>query len=140
MELCSDPDTRPESEALLAAIWPTLIKEFKPALLGRMTVVPYFPLTSEEIGKIVRLQLGRVAERVAANYRARFSYDEAVIGAVASRCKEGDTGARAVDHLLNGTLLPELAAAFLGRLAEGQSVSSAHVGVDADGKFKFDLN
>jgi type VI secretion system protein VasG len=120
-------------------VWPDLLKAFGSPLLGRMTVIPYYPLTPEELGRIVRLQLSRVAERVTANYRATFDYDAAVVDAVASRCTEPEIGARAVDNLLTGSLLPELAAACLGRLAEGRAFSCVRAGVNREGRFSFEL-
>src|SRR5262249_26110645 len=105
MKLCADPDTCPEGEDLAAALRPDLLKAFKPALLGRLTVVPYFPLADEVVRQIIRLQLRRIGERMAANHRAELAYDDAVVEAIAGRCKEVESGARNVDHILTGTLL-----------------------------------
>jgi type VI secretion system protein VasG len=139
LKLCADPETRPDPEGLLTALRPDLFKAFKPALLGRLNVVPYFPLTEEVLKRIIKLQIGRIAERVRTNYRARFGYDEAVVSAIAARCKEVETGARNVDHILSGTLLPEISREFLARMAAGKSVQEVHVGVDAAGKFGYQI-
>ncbi len=139
MRLCADPDTKPDPEALAAALRPDLLKAFKPALLGRLTVVPYYPLTDEMLRKIIELQLGRIKDRVRENHKAEFSYDEQLIATVAGRCKEVESGARNVDHILTGTLLPELANVVLGRLAEGQPVQRAHVRVTPEGAFAYDV-
>jgi type VI secretion system protein VasG len=139
MKVCADPETRPDAEGLGAALREDLLKVFKPALLGRITVVPYFPLTDEVIQQIIRLQLRRIGDRMWENHRAKFSYDDAVVTTIAGRCKEVESGARNVDHILTGTLLPEISREFLARLAEGRAVDRAHVSVDADGKFVYEI-
>jgi type VI secretion system protein VasG len=135
MRVCADPETRPDVEGLLTALRPDLFKAFKPALLGRLNIVPYFPLTEEVLKRIIKLQIGRIAERVRTNYRATFRYGEAVVNAIAERCKEVETGARNVDHILSGTLLPEISHEFLARMAEGKAVQQVLVDVDGEGKF-----
>jgi type VI secretion system protein VasG len=139
MRVCADPDTRPDAAGLASALRPDLLKAFKPALLGRLTVVPYFPLTDEVLRQIIKLQLRRIGDRLTANHRARFSYDDAVVATVASRCTEVESGARNVDHILTGTLLPEVSRAVLTRLAEGQAVQGVHIGVDGAGKFAYQI-
>jgi type VI secretion system protein VasG len=139
MKVCADPDTRPDAAGLGEALRPDLLKSFKPALLGRLTLVPYFPLSDEVLRKIVQLQLKRIGDRMRENHRATFSYDDNVVTTIAGRCKEVESGARNVDHILTGTLLPEISREFLARLAEGSSVSRVHVGVDAEGKFTYQI-
>ena len=139
MKVCADPDTKPDQQGLLEALRPDLLKAFKPALLGRMTVVPYFPLSPEVLKRIIKLQIGRIGDRVKTNYRAKFSYDEKLYETIAARCNDPETGARNVDHILTGTLLPEISRDFLTRLAEGKTVESVHVGVDGEGKFLYDI-
>ncbi|MBV9211325.1 MAG: AAA family ATPase, partial [Acidobacteria bacterium] len=107
MKLCADPDTKPEPEALVESIRPELIKVFKPALLGRMVVVPYYPISDSVMREIIKLQLGRIGRRLEANHGADFSYDDTVITEVANRCKEVESGARNVDHILTRSVLPE---------------------------------
>ena len=139
MKVCNDPDTKPDPEGLATALRPDLLKSFKPALLGRMTVVPYYPLSDEVMRSIINLNLRRIGTRVRANYRASFDYDPALVETVASRCKEVETGARNVDHILSGTLLPELATEVLGRMAEGRTLSRVTVGVGDAGRFRYDI-
>ena len=139
MKVCADPDTRPDPAGLLDALRTDLLKSFKPALLGRMTIVPYFPLAEEVLKKIIQLQIGRIGERVRTNYRAKFSYDDALVNTIASRCKEVETGARNVDHILTGTLLPEISREFLSRMADGRSVERVHIGIDGNGGFVYDI-
>lgn len=131
MKLCADPDTRPEPEGLVEAIRPELLKIFKPALLGRMVVVPYYPISDAIMRKIIVLQLRRIGQRLQENHGAQFSYDDAVVDEIASRCKEVESGARNVDHILTRTLLPEMSGEFLSRMSRGESISKVHIGVDA---------
>jgi len=139
MKLSADPETRPEPEAMVESIRPELLKIFKPALLGRMIVVPYYPISDEVMREIIKLQLGRIGRRLGDNHGARFSYDDAVILEIANRCKEVESGARNVDHILTRTLLPEMSGEFLSRMATGQAVSQVHVNVGDGGKFKYEI-
>jgi type VI secretion system protein VasG len=135
--LCSDPETMPDASAFTEAVFPELLKTFKPAFLGRVSVVPYYPLGDEVMRRIIELKLGKVARRVRENHRAEFSYTPDLVDAIAARCREVDTGARNVDHILTRTLLPELSAEFLGRMAEGGAVGSVRVTVDSSGGFQY---
>jgi type VI secretion system protein VasG len=137
MKVCADPDTRPDAVGLAEALRPDLLKSFKPALLGRMTIVPYYSLADEVMRKIIQLQLKRIAQRMRDNHRASFTFDEALIATIAGRCKEVETGARNVDHILTGTLLPDISREVLARLAEGQPFEKVHVGVDDKGQFAY---
>jgi type VI secretion system protein VasG len=139
MSLCGDPDTQPSAEGLMQALHPELMKTFKPAFLGRLKVVPYFPLSDEVMRKIVVLQLQRIGRRVRESYGAVFEYAPEIIASVAERCTEVDTGARNIDHILTRTLLPEMSAAFLGRMAEGQSIEHVHVFLGEDGAFRYEI-
>src|SRR5262249_27457798 len=88
MRACADPDTMPDMTTLAQTLRPDLLKTFKPALLGRMAVVPYFPLSDEVIRKIIKLQLRRVGERLRTNHKCDFVYADAVMDTIASRCKD----------------------------------------------------
>lgn len=139
MKLCADPDTRPEPDAMVEAIRPELLKVFKPALLGRMAVVPYYPITDSVMREIIKLQLGRIGQRLAENHGAQFDYDESVIAEIINRCKEVESGARNVDHILTRTVLPEISGEFLSRMAEGKQVSQVHVSVADTGRFAYQI-
>ena len=139
MQLCADPDTMPEPEGLADAIRPDLLKVFKPALLGRMVVVPYYPISDDVMRKIITLQLGRIAQRLAANHSATVEYDDSVVTEVANRCHEVESGARNVDHILTRTLLPEMSGEFLSRMANGEAISSVRIRVADGGAFRYDI-
>ncbi len=139
MELCSDPDSLPLPDVITEVIRPELLKVFKAALLGRMIVIPYYPISAEVMRAIIRLQLERVGRRVAENHGAVFSYDESVINEIANRCEEVESGARNIDHILTRTLLPEMSNEFLARMATEQAVARVHVGVGGDGQFSYVL-
>jgi type VI secretion system protein VasG len=137
MKACADPAKRPDHVALAELMRADLLKAFKPALLGRMNIVPYYPLHDEVMRSIIKLQLGKIGDRVKQNYRATFTYDDAVIESIVGRCREVESGARNVDHILTGSLLPEMSREFLARLAEGQTVSKAHISLGDDGRFAY---
>lgn len=139
MKLCADPDTAPNSEGLRSALQPDLLKAFKPAFVGRMEVIPYFPLSDEILQRIIRLKLKQIGDRVREHHKAAFTYDDALVTTVSSRCKEVETGARNVDHILTGTMLPGIANEFLSRMAEGQPISKAHITVDDKGQFVYEI-
>ena len=140
MKLCADPDTKPEPLGLVDAIRPELVKAFKPALLGRMTIVPFYPISDDILRMIIKLQLKKIAERIHENHRASFTFDEAVIDAVAKRCTDVDSGARNVHNILNGTLLPAMSGEFLSKMAAGEAVNKAHVSVGAEGQFNYAIS
>src|SRR5580658_2308896 len=125
--------------ALEAAIRPALLAQFPTALLGRMVVVPYLPLSDPTIRAIVRLKLTRIQERFAAIHRAELTYAETVVEAIAARATETESGARTIDTILTQTLLPDLSAEILDRLAEGGSIASVHVGLDAEGGLSYEV-
>jgi type VI secretion system protein VasG len=129
----------PDAETLAEAIRPELTRVFKPALLGRMVVVPYYPLGDDQLRRIVRLKLARIQERFWDNHRSELSYDEAVLEAVLRRCRESQSGARALDHILSHTLLPDLSSEILARLSAGEGVPLVHVGLDARGDFAYEF-
>ena len=139
-KLFADPETAPDAAGLAEALRPELAKHFKPAFLGRVTLVPYFPLSASVIRQIVELQLGRIRSRVWDSYRAGFTYDETLADTIAARCTESSSGARNVENILSRTLLPELSAEVLARLAEGAPISSVAVGMDSTGSFRYTLN
>ncbi|QEF98436.1 Chaperone protein ClpB [Stieleria maiorica] len=130
--LCADDETMPDADGFLEAVFPELLKTFKPAFLGRTSVIPYYPLSDDVMSKIVRLKLGKVQRRVADSYGARFTYTDAVVDGIRARCTEVDTGARNVDHILNKSLLPELSSQVLSSLATSASIAEIEIDMKDD--------
>jgi len=139
MKLCADPETRPDPDGILEAIKPEMNKAFKPALLGRMVTVPFYPISDEILRLIIKLQLGKIKNRIADNHGAQFSYDDAVIETVAKRCTDVDSGARNVYNILTGTMLPDMSGEVLSRMAAGESIKKVHVGVGEGEKFVYQI-
>ena len=139
MQAClnKQEDELPNADALSEMLRPQLYKAFKPAFLGRVKVIPYYPISDDVLAEIIELKLGRIRDRIAVNHRAQFSWDESLVDAVLARCTEVDSGARNVDHILNGTLLPELAQQVLGRVAEGARIERIAVRAGDDGEFEY---
>lgn len=139
MNMCKDPDLMPDPEGLAQAIREPLLKTFPAALLGRLVVVPYYPISDTILKKIIQLQLGRIQHRVQTNHNAAFTYDKAVVDLVAARCTEVESGARTVDAILTHTLLPQLSHEFLNRLLGGKPVKKIHIGcAENEFTYKFD--
>lgn len=139
MKLCADPDTMPDSGGLAEALRPDLLKSFKPALLGRMAVVPYYPLSDVVLKKIIEMRLKKVGDQLRQNHKATFKYDPAVVDALAARCKEVESGARNVDHILTMQVLPQIAVDVLSKQAEGGGVKSVELSVGEGGAIRHEI-
>jgi type VI secretion system protein VasG len=137
MKLCADPETAPSPQALVQALKPEMNKIFKPAFLGRMVVVPYYPVRDEALKKIIVLKLGKIQRRIQENHKISLTYDDKFVEAVASRCTEVESGARNVDNILTNSLLPDISRQILGRMALGEKLSSIQVSVGEDGTFSY---
>lgn len=134
--LCKDPDLMPDPEGMAKALRQPLLKVFPPALLGRLVTIPYYPLSDEMLGKIVRLQLNRIKKRVEARYKIPFEYSDDVVKLVVSRCTESESGGRMIDAILTNTMLPDISREFLVRMMEGKAIAGVRVGV-ANGQFAY---
>ncbi|QBE66707.1 type VI secretion system ATPase TssH [Pseudoduganella lutea] len=128
--LCKDPDLMPDPEGMAKALRPALLKVFPPALLGRLVTIPYYPLSDEILGSIVRLQLERVSRRVQQRYGVPLDYDDDVVALVVSRCTESESGGRMIDAILTNTLLPELSRRLLQRAGTPEVVRRIMVRVN----------
>jgi len=137
MKLCADPETAPSPAALVAALKPELNKIFKPAFLGRMVTVPYYPVRDEALKKIIVLKLGKIQRRIQENHKITLTYEDKLIDEVARRCTEVESGARNVDNILTNTMLPDISRQILGRMAEGEKLSSIHVRIGDEGQFVY---
>jgi type VI secretion system protein VasG len=136
--LCKDPDLMPDPESMAKALREPLLKVFPPALLGRLVTIPYYPLSDEVLGRIVKLQLGRIQKRVEARYKIPFAVGDDVVKLVVSRCTESESGGRMIDAILTNTMLPDISRAFLQRMLEGHPIGRVAVGV-ADGEFRYEF-
>ena len=135
--LCADPETAPGAEAIAETLHEEFIRQdiFKPAFLGRITLVPFYPLTDPVIQKIAGLKLNKVKKRIESGYQAKVEIDEAVTQEIAARCKEVESGARNIDKIVNQSLLPALSSAILERMADNQVVGTVKVGIGDDKQF-----
>lgn len=133
---CSLPEM-PDVETLVEYLRPELMSTFKPALVGRMSIVPFYPLDDEIMKDIVRLKIRKVQRRFAENHRAELTYDDDIVTAIVYRCTESDTGARAADNILNNNVLPTLSMMILERMAEEKPFSRAHISLGEDGNFRY---
>ncbi len=137
MKLTADPETMPDSAGLALALKPELNKIFKPAFMGRMIVIPYFPVRDEALKMIVRLKVGKIQRRLHESHKISMVCDDIVIDEVAKRCTEVESGARNVDNILTNTMLPEVSRQILSRMAEESLTDQVRVGVDGDGRFAY---
>ncbi len=127
----------PSVDALSDALRPVLYTAFKPAFLGRMKVIPYYPISDDVLLNIIQLKLERIRDRVSANHKAEFGWDAKLVDTVLARCTEVDSGARNIDHILNGSLLPEMAEAVLTRMADGAAIARIKVSATKSGGFRY---
>ncbi len=136
MNMCKDPELMPEPEGITKALHEPLLKVFPAALLGRLVVIPYYPLSDEVMQLIIKLQLGRIKKRIAENHKIPFSYDDEVVNVIASRCGEVESGARVVDAILTNTVLPKISQEFLTRMMQGEKIERVQVSIE-DGEFSY---
>ena len=136
INMCKDPDLLPDAEALEKAMRPHLVKTFPDALLNRLVVVPFYPISKEMLRTIIRLNLTRVEKRVKENHKVPFTFDDAVPDLIANRCTELERGARMVESMITNNMLPDIGQAILTRMVDGRAISRVHVSV-ADGNFAY---
>jgi type VI secretion system protein VasG len=137
MKLVADRDTAPGPLPLVKALKPELDKVFKPAFLGRLVIIPYYPVRDEVLKQIVRLKLGKIQRRLLESHKVALTHDEAVVDEVAKRCTEVESGARNVDNILTNTLLPSISRHILSRMVDRQKLEPIHVSLDAEGNFAY---
>jgi type VI secretion system protein VasG len=140
MELCEDPEARPGPEELVTAIGQELRRIFKPALLGRTIVIPYYPIDKSSMRRIIELKLKHIQRRLEENHRMQLIYSDDVVTEVISRCTEVESGARNIDRILTGTLLPEVSSSILARMAEGGRLRRVNVTIGGQGSFEYAID
>lgn len=139
INMCKDPELMPDAEGMEKAMRGPLTKVFPDALLNRLVVVPYYPISKEMLQLIIKLNLRKVEKRVLENHKLPFTYDAAVPELIAQRCTELERGARMVDAMITNSLLPEIGREFLNRLATGSEMRRIHVAAQ-DGRFSFSFD
>jgi type VI secretion system protein VasG len=136
MRMAGDEANRPDPEELAAALRPALLKVFPPALIGRLVVIPYYPLSPDMLGGIVRLQLGRIGKRLRDNHNAAFTYDDAVVARIVAQCADPDSGGRMIDNIITNAMLPALSRQILNLQLDKKELTEASVAVE-DGRFVY---
>jgi len=134
-EMCADGE-RPDYDTLLSAIRPVLSNHFKPALLARMNIVPFYTLPQDIMKDIVCLKLDKLVARVAQTHKMKLIYDPKVVEQIANRCTEVETGARNIDHIMRGTILPQMSQEILTRMSDEAMPAEVHLGMAEDGSFE----
>jgi type VI secretion system protein VasG len=137
VKLTADHETMPSPEGLVSALKPELNRIFKPAFLGRLVIVPYYPVRDEVLKRIVLLKLAKIQRRIQEAHAVSLSYQDEVVAEVARRCTEVESGARNVDNILTNTMLPEISRRILTQIASGERLNSIDVGLDSEGSFAY---
>ncbi len=132
-------EAKADSDTLLAAVRPILSNHFKPALLARMTVIPYVTLAQDALAGIVRLKLDKIVRRLAHNNSLQMSYSDAVVNCIAARCTEVETGARNIDFILRKNVMPLMSQEILSRMNSGEQPEALSLGVNEAGEFAVDF-
>lgn len=138
--MCAAGEELPEPDILLDNFRPQLLQYFKPAFLGRTTVIPYYPLSDDDLMKICKINMNRINKRIKDHYNAEFSYDEDLMLHIVARSQEVDTGARNIENILTRTMLPELASECLSRMANSEAITKIHVTVNEEEKFGYQIS
>ena len=133
--MCADPENIPDAETIIDAIRPILSNHFKPALLARMTIVPFLPLASDAMREIVQLKLGKLKDRMMDSHRITLTIGDGIVDQITERCTEVETGARNIDHIMNKSLLPLLSQQLLSIMAEGEMPDAMTLDVDDKGEY-----
>ncbi|MGA8479736.1 MAG: type VI secretion system ATPase TssH [Chthoniobacterales bacterium] len=138
--LYTESEEKPDPEDVTAALRPSLLKVFPAALLGRLMVIPYYPLDDDILKSIIQLQLSRIEKRIRQTHNTEFTYTPAVVELIAARCTEVESGGRMIDAILTQTLLPDISREFLNRLMVGTPVRKVHVLAGSDGSFLYQFD
>lgn len=138
MRLSSNGAARADPEAMAASLRPALLEVFPPALIGRLVAIPYYPLSSDMMSGIVRLQLGRIGKRLAENHKAAFVYDDAVVEHIVGQCNNPDSGGRMIDNIITNSMLPSLSRAILNLQLEKKPLTEAKVLIE-DSRFTYQV-
>ncbi len=130
MDVCKDPELMPEAEGLTAVLRTPLLQVFPAALLGRLAVIPYFPLSDDMLAKIVTLQLQRIEHRLAEHHGIEFKVAPEAVQLIVDRCTEVESGGRMVDAILNSSVLPKVSARILESTMNGEVINRLNLSVE----------
>jgi len=133
-ELCADGN-RPDIKTIMSAIRPILSNHFKPALLARMTIVPYLTINPDIMEQIVDIKLQRLADRLNYSHKLNLQYSQQIKEQIATRCLEVETGARNIDHIMTGSILPKISNKILELMSKQKMPQNVSLDVNKDGKF-----
>jgi len=137
-QMCKDPELIPDADALAKALREPLLKIFPPALLGRLVVIPYYPLSDEVMSTITKLQLNRIVDRVKQVHNIPLTFDEQVIELIVKRCTEVESGGRMIDAIVTNSLLPRIGIEILTRMKEDKPIISINISVsESDFSYQF---
>jgi type VI secretion system protein VasG len=136
--MTADPHAMPDADSVVRAIKPELNRIFKAAFLGRLVILPYYPVRDDVLKRIIRLKLGKISKRLMETHRLELAHDEALIDEIVSRCTEVESGARNVDNILTNTLLPEVSRRVLSSMASGQKLSKVRVSLEPTGTLAYE--
>jgi type VI secretion system protein VasG len=139
VSMCKDPELMPDADGIAKALREPLLKKFPAALLGRLVVIPYYPLSDAMLSSIVRLQLGRIKQRVEEHHKIPFTYDDDAVKLIVSRCTEVESGGRMIDAILTNTVLPEISHEFLKRTMEGVTLKGVRLNA-SNGNFVYQFD
>ncbi|HEY9101237.1 type VI secretion system ATPase TssH [Chitinimonas sp.] len=139
MQLCQDPELMPEPDVLAQSLRRDLLAVFPAALLGRMSVVPYYPLSEHIMANLIRMRLDRISKRLSANHGVALQYSQAVVDLIAARCNEIESGGRMIDAILGRTVLPRCSQEILQRLGDSQPLREIVLAVEAE-EFSYSFN
>lgn len=139
MSMCQDPELMPDADGLARACRKPLLEIFPAALLGRLVTIIYYPLSDTVLGEIVRLQLGRIEQRIHENHKIPFTYDDAVVHQIVSRCTEYESGGRMIDSILTNTVLPKVSTEILNSMMEAKTIQQVNLSIK-DGEFAYAFN
>ena len=137
-DACDDSEETLDNAVLLETIRPELHRFFKPAFLGRTTIVPYYPLSDNELAKITEIALNRIKKKLAEQYQATFHWDESFVDYVINKNSDPTTGGRAVEQIINRSLMPKLAEECILRLSRSETIN--HVEVTGISGSNFELS
>jgi type VI secretion system protein VasG len=138
-EMCAG-DAPPPLDTVTEAIRPVLSNHFKPALLARMTVIPYKTLPTDILKDIVSLKMDKLVKRLADAHKMKLTYSDDVVRQIAARCTEVETGARNIDYIMTGTIMPRMSHEILARMGAAEMPSQVHLGIAEDGSFDISFN